>query len=68
MKLYTGDVYEVDVRDQHPLKQGLRLLLTVLEILTLARVRDQHPLKQGLRLPAGSYRQFSQSESETNIH
>ena len=36
------------VRDQHPLKQGLRLSCYCRRVVT-STVRDQHPLKQGLR-------------------
>ena len=41
-------LYRMPVRDQHPLKQGLRPNENyLLEVLLI--VRDQHPLKQGLR-------------------
>ena len=38
------------VRDQLPLKQGLRLLYKLSLCNLLYYVRDQLPLKQGLRL------------------
>ena len=37
------------VEDQHPLKQGLKLLVW-LELPRWEVVEDQHPLKQGLKL------------------
>ena len=42
------------VRDQHPLKQGLRQQIAVL-LRNILIVRDQHPLKQGLRRAVDRY-------------
>ena len=41
--------YKPGVRDQHPLKQGLRPPETTKDNGQSGLVRDQHPLKQGLR-------------------
>ena len=55
------------VRDQHPLKQGLRhCILTTKNSNTV--VRDQHPLKQGLRLFVSESGDQLSDQSETNIH
>ena len=37
------------VADQHPLKQGLKLI-TNTTMIDIFQVADQHPLKQGLKL------------------
>ena len=40
----------LDVREQHPLQQGLRLRFTLTNESSVSIVREQHPLQQGLRL------------------
>ena len=44
----TGHVGVV-IREQDPLKQGLKLDLTNREVLAAEEIREQDPLKQGLK-------------------
>ena len=54
------------LRNQHPKKQGLRLIAND-KSLNLSALRNQHPKKQGLRLVKPFNEYTTIKVSETNI-
>ena len=59
----------MEVKEQHPLKQGLKLGNFFLVWLTARGVKEQHPLKQGLKPPSRADDALIQEvELKNNIH
>ncbi len=66
MLLRYGWAFFILQREEHPLKQGLRLCILSHTLLKYVQ-REEHPLKQGLRLNSPTCL-VSLSNSEKNIH
>ena len=47
---YDGTAGIINIREQDPLKQGLKRYLLLISVVIIRFIREQDPLKQGLKL------------------